>query len=197
MCPHLPRLLLLLPIALATACGRQPENVTPATTTAPTSDAPPPRSTAPPTTAPTTTAAPSAAAPRPLPATTTVHVHLPGPDEKRHLNVRVDIGKGPDWFIEGCTANLPGACAGTHSITLRPEDRAAYVELWNAIFTMPRCEPNARPKDARLFQLDGPAGHFEDPLPKDVAQIPASTQGPCQAPARLAVWVAQRFGALP
>jgi hypothetical protein len=29
-----------------------------------------------------------------------------------------------------------------------------------------------------------------------VAQIEASTQGPCQAPARLAVWIAQRFGAL-
>ncbi len=79
---------------------------------------------------------------------------------------------------------------------MRPEDRIAYVEHWAAIYAMPRCTPVPRPPATRPLALDSPAGHMEDFLPEEITQIATSTQGACRAPARLAVWVAQRFGAL-
>jgi len=177
------RLFVFLRLALAFGCA--PPTGAPATADA---SSPLPRS------QPADASLPST--PRPLPAKTMVHVHLPGPDATRHLNVSVDIGRGADWFIEGCVAAARGVCFWARQVVMRPEDRVAYVQHWATVYAMPRCAPTDAPRASRLLDLDGPAGHMEDFLPEDVTQIAATTQGPCRAPARLAVWVAQRFGAL-
>jgi len=136
-------------------------------------------------------------APAAMPALTTVHVHLPGADANQHLNVTIDLGSGPDWTIEGCVANVIGICKATSQVTLSPEQRIAYVRLWNDLVSMSPCKPGSPALSTRPFDISSSVGSWAGALPADAATISAPRPGPCEAPDRLAIWVAQRFGALP
>jgi hypothetical protein len=109
--------------------------------------------------------------------------------------VQVDIGRGKEWFIEGCITDAGGVCTRTRGVRLTPAERVEYVRLWYELRGMPRCEPEAvLPRD-RAFELRSPQGRYAGHLPAAVTEVGTRNQGPCRAPARMAWWVARLFQA--
>ena len=135
------------------------------------------------------------AAPRPLPATATFEVQLPGDDRARFVRATVDLTAADGWSVEGCVTATRGPCPRTTRRTLSPAQRGEYVLRWQAAFLTPRCEPDVRrPGDGefsvRGVHQDAPIRGF---LPASAAEVPRRTAGACGAYARLALWVGERL----
>lgn len=137
------------------------------------------------------------AAPRPLPATADLRMHLPGADARRYLTATVDIAQGAVWRLSGCVSTVAGSCRATHDVELSQAQREAYVRLWSEVYATPPCEPVPTLPGDRVAELSYASGRSRDPLPGDPSLLEARTRGPCLAAARLSVWIARTFGALP
>jgi hypothetical protein len=124
-------------------------------------------------------------------------MHLPGTDPNRHLTATVDCSQGTVWRVFGCVSTASGSCRATHEVELSSAQRVEYVQRWAEVYATPPCEPVPTLPGDRIAELSCPAGHFRDPLPGDPAQLEARTRGPCLASARLSLWIARVFGAMP
>lgn len=132
-------------------------------------------------------------APRPLPARIDAVIGLPGTGPARYVNVSLDFSTAV-WAIEGCVSSAPGACAATARIVLDQAQRLELVVLLQDALTPRRCEPEGFAPGDPEYTLDTPAQTWAGHLPRDPAQVPARTQGPCAAATRLAWWLVRALG---
>ena len=122
-----------------------------------------------------------------LPAYINVRAHLPGASGHTYLQSSGSPGIGGTWALTGCvTSAADGACHATQTFALT-SDLEAFTQLWHAIDTMPRCEPEGIWPGDRSFQIEGPGFSYNGTLPADPAAIPERTTQPCAAPGRLVV----------
>jgi len=131
-----------------------------------------------------------------VPHAATFEIHLPGTDAKRYLNATVTLGLGTESTIEGCISSAPGACSATERIVLGKKDHEEYIALWKEVLAMPRCEPPGKFPGDRAFRIDAAKRSFADALPAKVADLPTRTKDTCEAPRRLAWWLARRMKGL-
>jgi len=132
-------------------------------------------------------------APRPLPARIDAVVGLPGTGSARWSNVNIDFSTAT-WALEGCVSSAPGACAATARIVLTQAQRQELVVLLQDALTPRRCEPEGFAPGDPEYTITTPAETWTGHLPRDAAQVPARTQGPCAAPTRLAWWLVRVLG---
>jgi hypothetical protein len=132
-------------------------------------------------------------APRPLPSRIDAVVGLPGTGPARWANVNIDFSTS-EWALEGCAASAPGACAATARIVLTPTLRQELVLLVEDVLTPRRCEPEGFAPGDPAYTITTPSQTWAGHLPRDPAQVPARTRGPCAAATRLAWWFVRVLG---
>ncbi len=97
-------------------------------------------------------------------------------------------------MIDGCVTSASQVCTRTRGVALTAAQRQELVGLLGEIDSMPPCVPEVFQPGDPEYSLGLGTRTWSGHLPRDAAQIPARTQGPCAAPTRLAWWVVQAFG---
>jgi hypothetical protein len=133
-----------------------------------------------------------AQAPRPMPGFIVAQVGLPDATPARFANVTVTLQALP-WTMHGCVANVAGVCFATRRIDLTEADRRELVTRVQDVSARRRCEPEGFAQGDPAYTIAFPAAVYAGHLPARSADIAARSAGPCEAPARLAWWITQRF----